>query len=545
MVATTHRAASSAAYDILQQGGNATDALVTAQLVLNVVEPQSSGIGGGAFTLYWDNQNKRLTSIDGRETAPLSATERYFLRKDGTPMTWWEARVGGLSVGVPGTLKMIEYLHQKHGKLPWHICVKPAIELAKNGFMMSRDLENSLLASWNRSRLIDNAQAKRLFFDPQGNPKKQGTIIKNIEFANTLEQIAQEGSRPFYIGNLANQMINTIQQSPNNPGIMTYVDFASYKVRERPAVCITYRDYNICGMGSPSSGGLTVAQILGLMDRAYKKHLSDEAGLWHHYIEASKLAYADRNRYMADTDYVPAPDLLNASYLEDRAKLIDHTMAFDGRRAAGNPPKKLAVYGENHHEEMPSTTHISIIDSEGNIVSTTSTIESGFGSYLMAPGGYLLNNELTDFSLVPNDSDGQPIANRVQGGKRPRSSMSPTIIFDKSGNPVWVLGSPGGFRIIGYVANNIVKMIDLGMDPQQSINSAHIVNSNHENTEIELGFCHKDLIEKLESMGHKVKVKSLWSGLTSIQLKNKDDGPVLVGGVDARRGGESSVATDF
>ena len=465
MVAAANPLAVEAALEMLRKGGSAVDAAIATQLVLNLVEPQSSGIGGGAFMLHWDQRAGELKTYDGRESAPTAAKQDRFMR-DGKRMPFWSAVKSGLSVGVPGLVKLLEHAHLRHGKLPWAELFAPAVRLSQQGFRVSPRLHNLL---WLQTAKAFSPEARKYFFgaDQGGvrDPRPVGHLLKNPEFAETLVEIRDRGSEAFYYGRIADAIVAASKGAPNFPGDITAVDLATYEVKERPPVCVTYRQHRVCGMGPPSSGALTVAQALKLAER-FNLGKGPGAALnpqaMHYVAEATKLAFADRNRFIADPDFVTVPKgLLDADYLAARAKLIRPTAAMS-RPVPGQPPGAVAsLFGRDATRESVGTSHISIVDSEGNAVSMTTTIESAFGSGVWA-AGFLLNNELTDFSFRPMDRDKRPIANRVEAGKRPRSSMAPTIIFDAQGNVKAVLGSPGGSRIILYVIKAIVGNCRLG-----------------------------------------------------------------------------------
>ena len=531
MVAAANPHASQAGYDVLKNGGNAIDAMVAVQLMLNLVEPQSSGIGGGAFLLYWDAEERELYTFDGREKAPMAATPDYFIGEDGEPMKWWDAVIGGRSVGVPGTLKLLDVVHERFGSKEWASLVKPTIDLAEAGFEISPRMASSIEAAQERS--LDKFDAtKAYFFNEDGTPKEAGTLLQNPEFAATLRAIAAERSKPFYEGEIGEGIVEAVAATLDNPGIMTMKDLAAYEVIERDPICQPYRGHEVCGMGPPTSGGLTVGQILGILEHFDMSSIGYGPESAHLFAEAAKLAYADRGLYMADSDFVrmPTSGLLDRSYLTSRAQLVDRDAAMESAKA-GNPPwREAALWAPDTQLERPGTSHFTIVDAKGNAVSITTTIETGFGSRVMS-GGFLLNNELTDFSLAP-EKDGRMIANRIEGGKRPRSSMSPAIIFNSEGDPQLLVGSPGGSRIINYVAKTIVGVLDWGMDIQTAINMGHFVNRNGA-TDLEEGTEAVTLQASLEARGHKVNVRNLNSGLHGIQFTA--DG--YVGGADPRREG--------
>ncbi|QHQ36045.1 gamma-glutamyltransferase [Algicella marina] len=526
MVAAANPLAAEAGREILARGGSAADALVAVQLVLNLVEPQSSGIGGGAFALYWDAE-AGLASWDGREKAPMAADESYWLGADGAPVGWWDAVVGGRSVGVPGTLRLLETLHAEHGRLEWGELFQPAIRLAETGFAISPRMAASI-ASAQEQQLDLFPVAREYFFEADGSPKAEGTILKNPEFAATLKLLAAEGSAPFYEGEIADDIVAAVKTNVN-PGILTMEDLAAYEVVEREPVCMAYRTYEVCGMGPPSSGALTVGQILGQLN-AFEIGNAPSAEAWHLYIEAAKNAYADRGLYMADSDFVDMPEgLLDDDYLASRAALIDPDAAMESASPGEPPWEETRLWAPDRQVERPGTSHISIVDGFGDMLSITTTIETGFGSRVMVRG-FLLNNELTDFSRAPEE-DGKPIANRVEGGKRPRSSMAPTIVLE-DGAPVLLIGSPGGSRIINYVAGALVRILDWGMDPQEALNAGHVVNRNGA-TDLEEGTEAAELASALEALGHEVNIANLNSGLHAILL----EGGKLIGAADPRREG--------
>ncbi len=528
MVSAANPLASQAGLNILEAGGTAMDAAVAVQLVLNLVEPESSGIGGGAFLLYWDASEKKLVTYDGREKAPMSATPEYFQKEDGSTMKWREAVTGGLSVGVPGTLKLLETAYKDHGIHPWKELVTPAIDLAENGFPVTEKLSASIAAAAERG-LKTFAQARDYFYNEDGTAIAAGTVLKNQPFADALKMIAEQGSAPFYTGAIAESIVDAIK-TETNTGQMTMEDLAAYEVIVREPVCFPYRAYEICGMGPPTSGGLTMGQILGIVSEYDLPSMGPTSEAWHLIIEAAKLAYADRAMYMADSDFVDIPDgLLNKDYLSTRAALIDPDKTM-GKASAGTPPWDEAQrYAPDTQLERPGTSHFSIIDRYGNMVSITTTIETGFGSRVMAHG-FLLNNELTDFSFAA-EKEGKPVANRVEGGKRPRSSMSPTIVF-KDGRPVLLTGSPGGSRIINYVTQSVIAILDWGMDPQDAVAMPHIVNRNGK-TDLEQDTDAVNLQADLEARGHEVNIRELKSGLHSILI----DQLGFYGAADPRREG--------
>ncbi|RBA25392.1 gamma-glutamyltransferase [Herminiimonas fonticola] len=538
MVAAANPLAVDAGYQMLKAGGSALDAAIATQMVLGLVEPQSSGIGGGAFMLYFDGA--KIDSFDGRETAPASADEKLFLKPDGKVMPFHEAVVGGRSVGVPGVLRMLELAHKQYGKLPWHVLFEPAIRLARDGFSVSPRLA-ILLES--ETYLKTDPAAAAYFYDAQGKSRPVGYLLKNPALAATLQKIATEGADAFYTGKIAQDIARKVRQHPTNPGGLTVQDLAGYKAKTRTVVCSDYRAWTVCGMPPPSSGGIAIAQMLGMLETKNMQALAPVDGVLnaeavHLFTEAGRLAYADRNRYIADPDFVPLPKdgvraLLDKKYLTQRAALIGEKSM--GRASAGMPFTQQLAWGTDASPELPSTSHISIVDDKGNALAMTTTIENGFGSRQMVDG-FLLNNELTDFSAEAVDADG-PIANRVQPGKRPRSSMSPTLVFEKGTKKlVLSLGSPGGSAIINYASKTLVGMMDWGLNVQQAINLPNIGSRNGP-TELEQGRVSDTLITQLKAKGHEVQVMEQTSGLHGIMRLSVHGEEVWFGAADPRREG--------
>ncbi len=527
MVAAAHPLATEAGLAILEAGGTAADAAVAVQLVLNLVEPQSSGLGGGGFVVHWSAENARLATYDGRERAPLEADETYWLDEDGEPVDFWDAVVGGRSVGVPGTPMLLETLHARHGRLDWAALVQPAIDLAEEGFEVSSRLAGAIADARELDR-FDETRA--YFFDADGAPLEAGTILQNPAFAETLRLYAAEGARPFYAGEIAEAIVEAVRTEENN-GILTIEDMTAYEVVEREPVCIEYRGRDVCGMGPPSSGALTIGQILGMLEAFDLPGMGPGMEANHLFLEASRLAFADRALYMADSDYVDMPEgLLDRDYLAERAALIDPERSM-GRAEAGEPPWEAArLLAPDAPRPREGTTHFVIADADGNMVSATTTIETGFGSRVMT-NGFLLNNELTDFSRAPRDEEGRPIANRVEGGKRPRSSMAPTVVLE-DGRPLLLSGSPGGIAIIPYTAWSVIRILDWEMEPQEAIDQRHLVNFNGP-TGIEAGPEAEVLAEALEALGHDTDIRDLNSGLHVIRIENGR----LTGAADKRREG--------
>lgn len=529
MVAAANPHAVKAGYDVLKAGGSAMDAMVAVQAMLGLVEPQSSGLGGGAFLVYYDAASKKLTTFDGRETAPMSATPELFQDENGKPLKFYDAVVGGRSVGTPGTVKLMAEMHARYGTQTWASLLEPARAMAEDGFEVSARLAGAI--EKDQKRLSRYPDTKAYFFDADGNPLKEGYQLKNPEYAETLSVLAREGAAAFYEGRIGRDIVNKVRSIQDNPGLLTRQDLSNYRIKERPATCAPYRQYDICGMGPPSSGALTVGQILGISSHFDLKAMGpDSAEAWQVIGDASRLAFADRGRYMADSDFVPMPEgLLDAEYLKNRAKLITPGKALE-EVSAGEPRwEKAIAMADDESIELPSTTHLVIVDKDGNIVSMTSTIENGFGSRVMS-NGFLLNNELTDFSFSAY-KNGYPIANRLEPGKRPRSSMSPTIVM-KNDQPYMAVGSPGGSRIIGYVASTLIAHLDWGMPVQKAINQPHLIN-RFGTYDLEQGTDAEKFKAPLEKMGFKVNIRDLNSGLHAIHFK---DGK-LEGGADSRREG--------
>lgn len=529
MVASANPYASQAGFNILEKGGSAIDAAIAVQLVLTITEPQSSGIGGGAFILHWNKALKQLETFDGRETAPKAATADMFMNVNGQPKKWIEAVVGGNSVGVPGVLHAMKTVHEKYGKLSWDSLFEDAIDLAENGFIVSPRLAKLVGMRFNPG--ITKIPSTYNYFFPGGKAIKAGDTLKNPELAKVYKSIAKEGIEVFYNGWIAEDIIEAVQHSPIAPGRLIKEDMASYKTRQREAVCGAYKDYNVCGMAPPSSGGVAVIQILAQLERFNLDKLSPVSlETVHLFSQSSRLAFADRNKYIADSDYVTVPTdkLIEPSYLLNRSDLIN-TEKDMGQALAGNFDK--LAYAKDNAIERPSTSHISIVDSEGNAISMTSSVEMGFGSAVMV-NGFILNNQLTDFSLSP-EKEGQLVANRVEPNKRPRSSMAPMMVFNKDGSLKLTIGSPGGSRIINYVAQSILAILDNNLDPQQAINLPRFTNRNKFTT-LEKGTEVVALKPQLESMGHNVMVRDLNSGIQAIEVRGKQ----LFGGADPRREGK-------
>lgn len=531
MVAAANPYAVKAGVEILETGGSAVDAAIAVQMVLNLVEPQSSGIGGGAFLVHYDAVSRSIVTYDGRETAPAAAEPDRFLKPDGRPMAYFDAVKSELSVGVPGVVAMLAKAHEKHGRLAWADLFQPAIRLARDGFVVSRRLTLSLM--WFGAERF-SPQARAYFF-PGGSAAATGQTLKNPAFADTLETIAREGPRAFYEGDVAQSIVAAVNGAKTTLGDMTLSDLSNYEAIVRAPVCVAYRIYRICGMGPPSSGGITVAQALKLVEGIPAYETGERANRitgMHLIAEAQKLAYADRNAYLADPAFTAIPEgLLDPGYLAERRTLIDTDHAMRAAPPAGTPPGVAGPAGRDTSDGRPGTSHISIVDADGHAVSMTTTIEGAFGSGLWA-AGFLLNNELTDFSFRPADAEGRPIANRVEGGKRPRSSMAPTVVMNADGSLRAVLGSPGGSRIILYVTKALAGLLDWGLDAQDA---ADLVNfgSRGRTFELEAGGAATALSLRLAGLGHEVRPDVMVSGLHIIQVR---DGR-LEGGADPRREG--------
>jgi gamma-glutamyltranspeptidase/glutathione hydrolase len=539
MAASANPLASEAGREILRAGGSAVDAAIAIQLVLGLVEPQSSGIGGGAFLMHWDGT--RVVAYDGRETAPMAADENLFLLPAGKAMPFHEAVVGGRSVGTPGAVRLLEVAHKQHGKLPWAKLFEPALRLADNGFRMSPRL-NMLLAS--EKFLKSDATASAYFYLPDDKPMPVGTMVRNPAYAATLRAIQSGGADAFYLGAIAADIVKAVR-SHRNAGALAESDFAAYRVRTREPVCTDYKQWRVCGMPPPSSGGVAVAQMLGIFAArniaavppvTANGKTEPQADAVHLFAEAGRLAFADRGQYLADSDFVPVnvPGLVDREYVRQRAQLIgDRSM---GQAAPGVPPGQAIAFAPDASPPKASTSHISVVDGYGNALSMTTTIEDVFGSRVMVRG-FLLNNQLTDFSFMPR-SDGLPVANRVQPGKRPRSSMAPTLVFERSsGEFVAAVGSPGGSQIIGYVTKTLVGLMDWNLDVQQAISLPNFGSRNGP-TEVEKGQVSTALIDGLKVRGHDVREIDMASGLQGIVRVRLPDGRMgWSGGADPRREG--------
>ncbi|MET0857158.1 MAG: gamma-glutamyltransferase [Telluria sp.] len=538
MVSAANPLAVEAGYRILKKGGSAIDAAIATQLVLGLVEPQSSGIGGGAFLMYYDG--KTMQAYDGRETAPAAADEHLFQNADGTAVSRVTGVVGGRSVGVPGVLRMLEMAHKQHGKLPWKTLFEPAIQLSVKGFAVSQRL-NGLL-TWDQHLRKDPVAAK-YFYSADGQPWPIGHILKNPALAATLRAIAAGGADAFYKGPIARDIAAKVAGHPTNPGKLTAADIAGYQPKSRPPVCSDYRAWTVCGMPPPSSGGIAVAQMLGILETRDMSQYPLVDGMpgpeaLHLFTEAGRLAYADRNRYAADTDFVPLPGrgvagLIDKDYLARRAMLIGEKSM--GVAQPGNPPGMEVAWGRDTAIDMPSTSHLSVVDGRGAGLAMTTTVEDAFGARMMVDG-FILNNQLTDFSFDSRDKDG-PIANRVQAGKRPRSAMSPTIVLDKATRKLALTaGSPGGTAIINYVAKTLVGTLDWGLNVQQAIALPNFGSRNGP-TELEDRRFPQATVDALKARGHTIRFSEQNSGLHGIQRLSIHGRDFWFGGADPRREG--------
>lgn len=535
LAATANDHATQAAVAMLRKGGSAIDAAIAAQLVLGLVEPQSSGIGGGAFVLYWDQSALRLHAFDGRETAPAMVDDRYFLTPAGNPEAFLDAVVGGHSVGTPGVVRMLALAHHKFGKLSWATLFAPAIDLAERGFVISPRLATLLRET---PRLAVNPDINAYFFQPDGTPKPAGMLLRNPAYAATLKRLAREGEKAFYEGQIASAIVDKVQHNPNRPGNLALADLRNYRAVQREPVCAGFRQYRVCGAPPPSSGGTTVLAILGLLERFPSTELTPEStDFYHRFTEASRLAFADRNTYLGDPDFVEVPtnELVAPDYLAARSRLIDPHRAMP-TAAPGQPqgPAKAAAYRQANSPERISTSQLCIVDAQGNALTMTTSVEGAFGSRLMV-GGFLLNNQLTDFSFAPRDTNGQLVANRIEPGKRPRSSMAPTMVF-KDGKPVLLTGSPGGSRIIDYVAKTLIYLLDADMPMAAALASPHIVDVGPV-LELEKGRVDDSQKQALQKLGHNVVEADETSGLSAIGIERDGKELLLRGANDPRREG--------
>ena len=553
MVAAANPLAAAAGLKILREGGSAIDAAVAVQMVLTLVEPQSSGIGGGAFVLHWDG--RRLQTYDGRETAPADASEDQFVGPDGRPLPFGDVAASGLSVGVPGALRMLERAHREHGRLKWPVLFAPAIDLAQNGFVVSPRLHALLERD---SRLKNNPAARAYFYDAQGQAVQAGTLLKNPALAETLRALAEGGADAFYTGPIAADVVRAARSDLHHPGRITEADLASFQARERDPICAAYRSWNVCGMAPPSSGGIGIAQVLEILEHFELGRLAPLASgsgpqpsvqSVHLVSEAERLAFADRDEYLADPDYVriDAAHLLDPGYLSQRARQIGERSMGQATPGPAAPP--AARFAPDRSPPRVATSHVSVVDQWGDAVAMTTSIESAFGSRIFVRG-FLLNNQLTDFSFEPRAlgpdgrvaADAAPIANRVQPGKRPLSTMSPTLVFDRaSGRLVAALGSPGGTWIISYVVKTLVGLLDWQLDAQQAVALPNFGSRNGP-TELEAGRFDATLVQALQARGHTVVQLPMTSGLQAIVAASpreqaKATGIRWIGGADPRREG--------
>lgn len=530
MIAAANPHAAEAGRAILRAGGSATDAAIAAQLVLGLVEPQSSGIGGGAFLLHWDARRRAVKAYDGRETAPAAMKAGVFLDSAGKPRDFWEAVTSGDSVGVPGAVSVLALAHSRHGKLPWGELFQPAIRLAEDGFAVSLRL-HGLLAQRGPERF--DATARAYFFDAAGKPRGIGEKLVNRPYAAALRAIAERGPAGLLGGEIAQAIVNALAQAPDRPGAMTVQDLAGYEAKERPPVCTAYRRYRICGMGPPSSGGIAVAMTLEMLEPFDLGKLPLAPASVHLIVQAQRLAYADRDRWVGDPDRVTVPaGLLSPAYLAERRRNIVNGVA-PARAEPGFPPgavERRAGIDATH--EIAGTSHLSVVDGAGNAVALTTTIEAGFGSGRMA-SGFLLNNQLTDFSFRTHDDAGRPIANAPAPGKRPRSSMAPTIVLDPGGRLFAVVGSPGGSAIPLYVMKSLIALIDWRLDAQSAADLANFGSRNGP-LEIEKDMGSALLPLQMRALGHEIRIANMTSGTHIIVVRR---GRGLEGGADPRREG--------
>ena len=538
MAAAAHPVAAAAGRDVLRMGGSAVDAAIAIQMVLNVVEPQSSGIGGGGFLVHYDASTKQITTYDGREAAPASATPDLFLDAEGKPIPFKEAAVGGIAVGTPGLLRMLDMAHRNHGRINWSRLFEPAMRIANDGFQVSPRLHKLIT---QEPQLKEYPATAAYFYDQDGNPRAVGAHLVNAPLAETLRTIAVGGADAFYNGSIARDVVAAVQSTGARPGGLTLEDLSGYRAVQREPVCGLYRVYRVCGMGPPSSGGIAVIEALGVLDRfGIKGFAPNSVGAVHLITEASRLAFADRNRYVADADYVDVPikGLIEPRYLRQRARLISLEQSM-GKAEPGRPEGVSIDLGprrEDSTRELPGTTHIAVVDAAGNAVALTSSIENAFGSRVFVRG-FLLNNQLTDFAFTPREGD-RSAANRVEPGKRPRSSMAPTIVTDRQGQLVLTVGSPGGSRIIPYVVKTLVATLDWGLDIQAAMNLPHHANLNGP-IELERGTPIAAIAPELRALGHTVEARELTSGLHGIAVIRRGESVQLLGGADPRREGEA------
>jgi len=550
MATAANPLAAEAGLEILRAGGSAVDAAIAMQMVLTLVEPQSSGLGGGGFLVHYDASRKTIITYDGRETAPAGASPEMFLGANGQPIPFAEASVGGHAVGTPGLVRMLEMAHREYGRLPWHRLFEPAMRLAEGGFALSPRLHQQIVET---PQLKEMPGARQHFYDREGKPYAAGTWFYNPSLFETLRLIANGGSDAFYRGGIARDMVAAVgdpaqqgdpaqvsrERAQRRTGKLSLADLALYRAIKRDPVCVIYRGLRVCGMGPPSSGGITVAQTLLLLERfTLRGYAPGSPEAVHLISEAQRLAFADRNRYIADADMmsVPVRALTSHGYIDKRAELILPWKSM-GRAEPGRPltQQLLRLPAADTTREIPATSHMSAVDAAGNAVALTSTIENAFGARLFVRG-FLLNNQMTDFALKPTDDAGNLAINRVEPGKRPRSSMSPTIVLDRERRLVMTLGSPGGPRIIPYVTQALVGAIDWRLDLQRAFDLPHHANLNGK-TQVEEGTALAGLVDDLQKLGHEVEIVPMTSGLHGISVVRRGDRVQLVGGADPRREG--------
>ena len=538
-IAAANPHASKAGLEMLRRGGSAVDAAIAAQMVLTLVEPQSSGIGGGAFLLHYApgdpaaGRAPDLRAYDGRETTPAAATPDMFISPEKGPLKFRDRLVGGTATGVPGAVRMLEMAHRKHGRLPWAALFEPAIRLAEKGFEISPRL-HSLMRRYKK-RLGRFAAARNYFLTPDGEPRPLGSFLVNRPLAAALRRIANEGADAMHRGAIARDIATAVANSPHRPLAMTAADLAAYRAKERKILCRPYRAWRICTMPPPTSGGIVTLQMLTMLERFDLARMEPGSVQAVHLIsEASKLAFADRDQYVADPDLVDVPvdGLLDRAYLAHRSGLIS-ALRSTGKATPGVPPGRQARrFAPDTAPKLVGTSHISVIDGDGNAVAMTTSVGGVFGSGLMAHG-FVLNSQLADFSAEP-EQDGVPVVNRVEPGKRPRSSMSPTLVLDGDGRLVMTVGSPGGSSIIGYVVKSLIGVLDWRLSMQDALSLPNHVNRNRSaGTELEKGTTLEDIADRLRAMGHKVRVRAKVSGLHGIRVTPNG----LDGGADHRREG--------
>ncbi|MGF1462832.1 MAG: gamma-glutamyltransferase [Maricaulaceae bacterium] len=533
MVAAAHPLAVEAGLEVLRAGGSAVDAAVAVQTVLGLVEPQSSGIGGGAFMVHHDGETGETVVYEGREAAPERADADLFLDDDGEPLGRLDAIVSGRSVGAPGAISMLAMAHAEHGMRDWAFNFDPAVALAETGFEVTPRLNAMISAVAGFGLIHEMPGTREYLFLEDGSPLPVGHRLVNPAYAETLKRIADD-PRKFYEGPIAQAIVDAVRAEPL-PGVLTLGDLAAYEPHKRDAVCRGYRTYTVCGAPPPSSGGVAILAILGLLEGTdIAERGPDDPQAWHLFIEASRLAYADRDRYVADDQFVDVPldALLAEDYLAARAQLIDPDIAQE-TVTAGQPTADIALPGEDATGEVPGTSHFVVVDGAGDVVSMTTTVEAPFGSERMA-AGFILNNQLTDFSFRPVDDAGRPVANAPAPGKRPRSSMSPTIVFDENGEFLMAVGSPGGNSIIAYVAKTLIGVLDWGLSPQEAVNLPNVI-ARRQPVGVETARMDEALVDALEARGHQIRPgQGEGSGLHAVMVS--PDG-ALIGAADPRREG--------